>query len=289
VELELARLRRGIVSRGSRLRKFVAQRLRAPSADPRTVFVLGCQRSGTDMLMSVLDAAPDTWTYGEDAPAAFRDFQLRPLEVIDGLVRRNRGEIVAFKSICDSHRADELLDRYPRSRVVWIYRDYRDVANSAVRKWGEHQKDIMRWIHRRDFERLGWRGERLSADFVAWVDALAPESLSPHEAAALFWILRNRFFFDLGLDRRGDVLLVRYEDLVHHPRLGAERIFRFLGVGFQERYVAGLRTSSVGKRHFPGAREEIVRTCEELTERLDRCLRADATVEPTDTAAASAS
>jgi hypothetical protein len=273
-DVDRARVRRGLARRVRRLRKFLTQRLRAAPADPRTVFVLGCQRSGTDMLMRVLDATPESWSYDEDSPAAFDHFQLRPFEVIDRLVARGRAQIVAFKSICDAHRADELLARYPRSRVVWIYRRYQDVANSAVVKWQGHQRDVMHWIHQRDFERLGWRGERLPEDFVALVDSLEPDALTAHEGAALFWLLRNRFYFELGLDRRPDVLLVRYEDLVQDPRPHAERVFRFLDLEFDPTYVAGLRSSSVGRRPFPEIREPIARRCEEMTERLDACYRA---------------
>jgi len=271
--VDLNRTRRALARRGRRLLKFVSQRLGPPPRDPRTVFVLGCQRSGTDMLMRIIDAAPGAWVYDEDSPAAFHDFMLRPLGVIDKLVRRARGDVVVFKSICDSHRADEFLARYPRSRVIWIYRRYQDVANSAVVKWQDHQRDIMRWIHQRDLEKLEWRGERLPEDFVSWVDDLDPDGLTPHEGAALFWILRNRFYFDLGLQDRHDVHLVRYEELVQDPVPCATGVFEFLGLPFDPSYVADLRTSSIGKRPLPEIREEIALRCEELIERLDEHCR----------------
>ena len=159
--------------------------------------------------------------------------------------------------------------------MIWIYRRYQDVANSAVVKWGTHQKDIMRWIHARDHESLWWRGERLPEDFVAWVDGLDPESLSDHEAAVMFWYVRNRFYFDLGLDRRDDTLLVAYEDLVTDPKAQGERIFRFLGLPFDPASVHDVRSSSVSKQAFPEVRPEIVERAEALSRRLDERRRAE--------------
>ena len=43
----------------------------------RTSFVFGCQRSGTKMLMRILDNSPETRIYHENHASAFRDFQLR--------------------------------------------------------------------------------------------------------------------------------------------------------------------------------------------------------------------
>jgi hypothetical protein len=178
--------------------------------------------------------------------------------------------VVAFKPVCECHLTDRYLERHERGRAIWIYRAYPDVANSLVRSFGTHQRDILRWIVGGDSDWLGWRGERLPADVVALVKECYRESMSVEEAAALVWYMRTRFFLDLGLERREGVLLVRYESLVADES-GAtfRRLFEFAGVPFRTEYRSHVFSTSIGKNSRPALGSRIERVCEELLERLD--------------------
>ena len=83
-------------------------------------FVFGCQRSGTKMVMWVLEKSPATRIYHENHASAFSDFQLRPDPIIRALVQASPAPAQIFKPICDSHRAGELLNQHPGSRALWI-------------------------------------------------------------------------------------------------------------------------------------------------------------------------
>ena len=58
-------------------------------------------------------------------------------------------------------------------------------------------------------------------------------AMSPESAAALFWYLRNRLYFELGLDRRADVLLVSYGAMVADPAAEMGRICEFLDLPYR--------------------------------------------------------
>jgi hypothetical protein len=255
-----------------RARRYVEQRRRFDRhLARRALFVVGCQRSGTNMVMWTLERAPDTWVYHEHRLSpAFRDYRLRPTPVIERLVARSPAPVVAFKPICDSHLTDRLLARHAGSRAIWIYRRYADVANSAVRNFGEHLRDILRWIVQGDTDWLGWRGERLAPDAVELVRARFREDLPLEEAGALFWYLRNRFFLDLGLDREPRVLLVRYEDLVAGGEEPFREIFEFAGCAWNPAFTADVFASSVGKDRFPALGDETRAACDALQAGLDR-------------------
>lgn len=264
------RLRDALARRAARARKWLRQRRSGGRPATRTpVFVLGCQRSGTNMLISVLDRSTHTWTYDEGVGPAFVGYRLAEPEVVERCVARSLAPVVAFKPICDAQHADRLLERHPGSRALWIYRRVADVANSAVRNWGGHQKDIMRWISEGDWHRLGWRGELLAPESVEKIEAIYSDKLSPEEAGALFWWLRNRIYFDLGLDRDERVLLVRYEDLVGDPPAQFRRIFDFVGCPWDDAVVEDVFATSVGKAPFPDIDPRIRELCDELTARLD--------------------
>ena len=265
------RVRASARLRIERAKKYARVRRQGRRDQPKTpVYIVGCQRSGTTMLIETLERSPFTWVYHEDRGPAFANFRLREKPVIDALIRRSFARCVVFKPICDSHLTDELLERHDGSKALWIYRDVRPVVASAVRKWDAHQRDVMDWIHAGDWERLGWRGERLSPETRSALARCYRPDLSLQEGAALFWWMRNRFFFELGLDADERVLLLRYEDLVTKPEASFERVFSFLGCPFSpalcdEVSPRSLRTSA----EIPLA-PEIESLCRDMTERLDR-------------------
>ena len=101
------------------------------------------------------------------------------------------------------------------------------------------------------------------------VKELFDESLESHEAGGITWYLRNQFFFELGLEGRDDVLLVRYEDLVQDPARHAARVFAFLGHPFDPAWVDDVSSASISKRPFAPVREEVRKICDDMLERLD--------------------
>jgi hypothetical protein len=264
-------LRNEARDRGRRsLRWLRARRAFDPRGPRHALFIVGCQRSGTNMLAWTLERAPEVWIHHEHRlSAAFRDYRLRPTPRIERLIRRAPAPCVAFKPICDSHLADRLLARHPGSRAIWIYRGYPDVANSVAQNWPGHARDILRWIREGDTDWLSWRGERLAPDAVEMVRGCFRPEMPDVEAAALFWWLRNRFFFDLRLGQDPRVLLVRYEDLVAGGDAAFRRVFEFAGVPFASHYLDAVFDSSVGKRPFPAIEPRVRAACEELLARLE--------------------
>ena len=239
----------------------------------RVAFVLGCQRSGTNMLIWALGRSDSIWVYEEGSRPAFLGYRLAPQETLVRLVRRAPAPLVVFKPICDSHLADEILDGLPGSRALWIYRRYPDVVNSALRTWGDHQRNVMQWIAEGDWERLDWRGERLTRENQELVRRLAREGLDSHDGAALFWYLRNQFLFELGLDRDPRILLLRYEDLVEDPHRGFGRIAGFLDTVLEPRTYQQVFRSSVGREPPHSFGSEVRALCDGLLERLDAAHR----------------
>ena len=57
--------------------------------------------------------------------------------------------------------------------------------------------------------------------------------MTPFTAAVLFWAIRNQLFFELGFDRREDVLLVSYDAFAAHPADEMQRLCRFVGVTYR--------------------------------------------------------
>ena len=252
--------------------------------ETRLVFVVGSQRSGTRVPIEAMDLAPQIATFTEGSSPYFRGVLLEPLDQVEQLVARSPAPVVALKPICETHRVIELLDHFPGSRAVWIFRDYRDAVNSSSTKWRSGREAVRR-LAAGETRAAGWRAGGLSQAKLELVTRLYREDMSLHEANAVMWYLRNGLFFDLGASARPDVLLVRYEDLVAQPRERFAELFRFIGLPVPEGIDAAVRRPEGGDRKFPEISPEIRDICDRLHERLlahyaGRATAADSAVAP---------
>ena len=237
----------------------------------QVAFVFGCQRSGTNMVLRTLAASMEVDRVEESDPAGFCDCRIRDQAVRDALVARSTAKCVIFKPICDSHRALELYAEDPGSRGIWIYRRYQDVANSAVEYWGDQTQRFLEDLLKGDgnWGVAQWNREKVTPECVAELRQAAADGLSPHAAAALFWYMRNRTYFEQKLDAHPATLLVRYEDVVTDPAGEFERLCRFLNINFGEEMAAKVFSSSVKKRPFPPVGAKVEALCEGMLARLD--------------------
>jgi hypothetical protein len=239
-----------------------------PSPHPAIpVFVMGEMRSGTNMLTEAFERTPRTEVFNENDENAFDAFALRPLGDIDRLIAASRASHVVFKCIADNARAVELLGRYAGGRVVWIYRRYEDVVNSALRKWTQHREYIR--VVLEEPERAGWRRTNLTDSQIALFRRFYTPGLSDASARCLIWYVRNENYYTQSLERRSDVLLVNYEDLVTAPAVELQRVFNFLGLQVVDKSFGHMNTASVGREPVASIDEEIRSLCDDLMGRLD--------------------
>ncbi len=239
-----------------------------PNAVP--VFLLGAQRSGTNMVVRGLERSPEFEVHNENDPRAFHRFRLRPLPEIRELVERSRHAFVLFKPLCDSHRAVELLEDLGApspGRVIWVYRHFEARARSSVAKFGDANLLALRRIAAGGGAGM-WQAGGLGEQHLALLRSLDLAAMSPLSAAALFWYLRNSLFFELGLDAREDVALVSYDALVAEPGAEMGALADFLGIGFRPQLVAHIERRG-GAPASVELDPRVRGLCEELLARLD--------------------
>jgi hypothetical protein len=206
-----------------------------PAGTARPVYVVGLQRSGTNMLLRGVDQAPEVEVRNENDRKVFFRYRLRSEEALASTVRQSRHAIVLVKPLCESHLVDRLLDLpgLPNGRAVWVYRDYGSRARSEVSKFGDSNLQALRVIAGGGADTI-WQGQRLPAESVALVRSFDLDSLTPLEAAVLFWVVRNRLYFDVGLDRREDVMVLSYNEFVRSPEEQMRRLCAFIGLGYRD-------------------------------------------------------
>jgi hypothetical protein len=261
-----------LIKRSNRFRKWW-QLYRTPHSTKKKlpVFILGCNRSGTNMICGAIGKSPHGFDYKEsEFSLAFNAYYLRADWIIKKLIQLTPAPIVSFGSILDSQFACDLLDRFDGAKAIWIYRRYEDVANSCARmQWGYHLKNLVGWVACGELEKLGARGNHISNDTIQLFGKLMREDLSNADIASLYWYMRNRLYYDLNLHRDPRVLIVQYEDAVQNKEDVFKRIFSFFGIAYDPHVIDGIFASSVGKHPQPVIDPEIREVCNALQTRLD--------------------
>lgn len=242
-----------------------------PPGSATPVYVVGLQRSGTNMVVRGLDRAPEFEVHNENDRRVFFRYQLRSVERVAEVVAASRQQFVLFKPLCDSDRTVALLDTISSAqpaRAVWIYRAVDGRVRSAVTKFGEHDRDVLATVAAGGGQSL-WQSRGLTPAQRELVASLDPARLSAESGSALFWYLRNSLYFELGLDQRDDVALVSYDAFARDAESAMRRLCDFLGAAYRPELVA-----HVDRRSWRPGREldidaRVRRLCGGLGERLD--------------------
>ena len=260
---------RGRLARAMRRRAWRASHAVAPGSTT-PVLLVGLQRSGTNMVARALAASPEFEVRNENDRGAFDRFRLRSLPAIRNLVLRSRQRFLVLKPLIDSDRVDRLvagLETPSRPKALWTYRSVDGRARSALSRFGDHSLEVVRGIAEGRSEDV-WQGRRISAEARQVIQDLDLRCLTPETAAAVIWLIRNSLFFDLGLDRRDDCLLVSYDRLLDAPETELRRICEFLGAGFVPEMTAGIGRRAAGERPDLAIDPAVKMACTDLEHRL---------------------
>lgn len=244
-----------------------------PQCESRPVFVLGKQRSGTTMLMHAFHRHPDLLVYDEHRDsAAFDNFRLRSLGEIEALLDRVRFPVVCFKPICDSHLIRSLRTRFPDGHCIWMYRDYRDVANSSIRKFYTATGAVRRLCNGLRAE--GWFQEGVSPVVTRTLQRVNDPNFSEFDFACLTWWVRNQIVIRSGLIGDAWVTLLKYEELVTQPVPMLRWLFDRAGIEYRDRIARNITPRFIRRNPAPEVNPKVQRLCDATLQTLDEGFRA---------------
>lgn len=235
------------------------------------IWLVGVQRSGTNMVVRGFETSPEFEVHNENDSEVFDRFELRPDADVAAVIRASRHRYVLFKPLCDSHRTPDLLDGIGAGapgRAIWAYRGVDGRVRSAVAKFGAVNRTVLARIASGGGDGL-WQAQRLSPASRALIESFDYSELSPEDGAALFWLVRNRLYFELALHERDDVTIVNYDALVADPPRVMTPLCGFLGFPYRPALVAHVEVRSAGRERRLDLHPRIRDECEELQARLD--------------------
>lgn len=230
------------------------------------VFVSGVHRSGTNMMMRVLERSIDTDVFHESDSRAFHHYMMRGDHDIRQLITISPSRRPVFKALHEAHKLRSLMESFSPSRSIWIYRHFDDVVNSITSRW-PGLRNMMDEIVTRDDTGV-WRGLGMTWQTRRLLASLYHENMNDASINALFWYQRNQLLFDQKLQSSQDCMLINYERLACEPADTTRSICRFLDIAYSS-YMHGLvHARSIGKRSTPLIEPTVREFCEDLYERL---------------------
>jgi hypothetical protein len=237
-----------------------------------TVFVAGVHRSGTNMMMEILERSWETEVFNEFDSRAFDDYIMRDESIIRRLADRSAAPIVVVKALHEAHDLRHLMEAFAPAKAIWMFRSFYDVINSSLRRWpgrGDGRRNKIDAIVR-DRNSADWRGCGMTDETHRLVCENYRPGIDDATAEALFWLYRNQLYFDQAFDRDPHVLPVSYERLVGDDGSYGAFLARFLGLDFTRAMQRVPHSESV-RRHAPPPMDPAV---EALCKRMQIALEA---------------
>jgi hypothetical protein len=253
-------------------RKEALRRWSNPEKKSTPVFLLGCGRSGTNMLSRSLGKSFQVELFNEDHPVAFERWRIRDFATIAELSASGYAQVKLYKPILDTHLARGYLSYFQNGKIIFIFRHFPDVINSSIKHFGRDNwlGRVTSWIEN-DFAEFA--GAPLPPATRKYVEARWHKDLSAESANALYWLLYNRLYFDLDLDQNQNVMLVKYENVVARPDLELQKLCNFLEIKYSSNMIARIFSTSIKRSQSPLIEPSILSACDDLWRKL--CQKVD--------------
>jgi len=258
---------------GKQLYQFARAPLQTGNERPSLLFIIGCQRSGTTLVTRLFERDLNARVYAEHSALSNRDrldgLRLNPLPQVDKAICASRFPLVVMKPLVETQNTHQLLNYFPGAKALWMYRDYNDVAMSNIHRFGlQNGINNLRYIVQQQEE--NWRVQGLAPEYRALVNDTFSDEMNPYDAAALFWIVRNSFFFTLDLASHPAVRMLRYRDLVTEPLQSMTAVYNFIQRPFPgSRLLQEVHQTSLGKGQRITLSPHIQTLCDDMLARLE--------------------
>ncbi len=241
------------------------------------LFIFGCQRSGTTITSDILGKLNYVKSYAEvnteitdqdTEEGDLHTIRLNPLEDVKQKLLARPEPIVVVKPLVESQYASKILDYFPNSRALWMYRNPQDTVSSLINRFGARTKK--RVFYRMIGEKDNWRAEGITDELKETLSQFAGDGLTIPDAWGLFWYARNSLFFSQTLQDDQRVVLVKYQKLVQQKDYLESVLNRIEIAAPGLEYVWNYHAKSVGQGEQISFSDSVTPLLDEMMEKLNR-------------------
>lgn len=234
----------------------------------KQVFIFGCQRSGTTHLEKLFRADCRSIVYGEFSELSEHkgSTRWRELHAIKKIFSEKHARYVVARSLLASSCTLEVLEHFTEARVIWMFREPTSVVDSMIRKWGDGFKEVSEKV---EVDSLGnWALRELWCQIENEVAEICPTRDQDRHVAnsyALYWLYRNKLYFDLRLHEHPRVESYDYYEFSKSPKQYIDTLLTKSGIGRPKfRFPLRTRVPKKNKKNNIKLSPEIALRCEEV-------------------------
>ena len=189
---------------------------------PKTIiWIFGSQRSGTTFLQKIFEKDLNSIVYGEFSVLTIGENKtmLKDKLELKKIIENQNGRYIVIRSLFESDNAKELLEIFPNSVAVWVFRKSEEVVSSMIEKWNNKFFEISKKV---ESDLNGkWR---LQKDLKFILDKFDETNVT--ESYAKYWALRNSIAIDKKYFEDDRFIFVDYENLSKKPINEVSRVFK---------------------------------------------------------------
>lgn len=245
--------------------------------EQQVLMIIGCQRSGTSLVNRVFARDFNTSVYRESSCLSSNDsthsgkyrLRLNSFQSLESDLAKDWAPTIVLKPLVETQNILSLLDYFPQSKALWMYRNYRDVVNSFLNKFSQNVgiRNLKAIVEGND---EFWYSESVPSSVRSTVVQYYSDNILPADAIALFWYVRNSFFYELELDINPRVMMCRYEQMVEYPNQFINQLYSFLGKKFSIQNAWEINSNSISKGKSIEISADISHLCDGLLDKLDQ-------------------
>lgn len=207
------------------------------------IWIFGCQRSGTTFLENIFRHDLDSVVFGEFSELTIggrKTVLTSPNELVR-IVNNKNAKYAVIRPLFESDRAVELMNLFPNSIGIWMFRDCSSVVDSMKRKWDKDFFNISKKVES-DQENI-WRLEKTLSPLNESIN-----KLSVDETYAQYWKMRNLIPFEKDYVQDSRLLFLNYKTLALNPKVTISKILDTTKVvSLWKGFKSNARISSVDK------------------------------------------
>lgn len=242
--------------------------VRTPCNNTLPVFIMGCGRSGTTMMINIFHRDHRIEALNENDPKVARNFMLVS-EKIGPAIENCKAPVLVMKPILNSFNASRFLKAHSRAKIIWIIRDYKDMISSSIEKFGStvaaYMKNLVLFKKGDNWLSLGMHSDSLEVLYK--IDSTG---FTDYDWMGCVWWSVNRTITLDKLYQSDRFLCLEYEKIVRDSNRILKEVYEYIGLQCNKRAGKYVHAASVGKGAAIGLHLQVHEMCEKLAQDLTR-------------------
>lgn len=228
-------------------------------------FILGYGRSGTSILINIFSHYFFVDPHEEKSKHFMEKYQIN-YKKFDNYLKKTKHKNIFLKPILNSCDVNFIIENYENSKILWVFRDYKDVIFSSMKKFDKRVANEMKSFIKNNISQ-GWISNQMHFEEKEILMKLENNNFSDLDWMALVWWFVNHTLYRQQLHNNPNIFLLQYKDLVTKPKEFYYNFSSFSGLCFRNAHVY-IDSLNLGKGKNISLSKEVDVLCKLLFDNL---------------------